>query len=221
VPAAPAPPGRARRFAELLGLCGIFLAEPVLTALREGADVFVTRRAGRFDIVALTLLVLFALPLVLFLVEEAVGLLSGTRRGGARRDGLHRVFLGGLGILVVIRLLGDAGLPGPLTVALAVLGGVALWLATARWSGVRLWLQYLGLFPLLLAAWFLATDPVRGLVLDGDGGAGSAASVGDPAPVLLVVLDELPLASLLDEDDRIDAEQYPNLALLAGVLGIL
>ena len=34
-------------------------------------------------------------------------------------------------------------------------------------------------------------------------------------PVLLVVLDELPLASLLDEGDRIDPEQFPNLARLA------
>ncbi|HRK48306.1 MAG TPA: hypothetical protein PK324_21940, partial [Nocardioides sp.] len=35
------------------------------------------------------------------------------------------------------------------------------------------------------------------------------------APVVLVVLDEFPLASLLDEGDRIDAEQFPNLARLA------
>jgi len=196
-------------------LCGIFLAEPVLTALREGADVFVTRRAGGFDVVALTVLVVAGVPLALLVVEEAVGLLGRTPRGVVRRDRLHRVFLGGLGVLVVIRLLGDAGLPGPLTVALAVLGGVALWLATTRWYSVRLWLQYIGLFPVLLGVWFLATDPIRGLVVDADAASGASAAVGDPAPVLLVVLDELPLASLLDEEDRIDADQFPNLALLA------
>ena len=80
---------------------------------------------------------------------------------------------------------------------------------------MRLWLQYLGLFPLLLGAWFLATDPVRGLVLDADAASGASATVGDPAPVLLVVMDEFPVASLLDDDDRIDPEQFPNLALLA------
>ena len=214
MPTAPVSPGRARRFAELLGLSGIILAEPVLTALREGADVFVTRRAGRFDVVGLTLLILFGLPLALLLIEELVGLV-GRRRGPAWRDDTHRVLLGGLGVLVVIRLVGQSGLPGPLTAALAVAGGIALWAAVSRWAGVRLWLQYLGLFPLLLGAWFLATDPVRGLVLDVDGASGESASVGDPAPVLLVVLDELPLASLLDEGDRIDGEQFPNLARLA------
>lgn len=216
MPDTPAPPGRARRFAELLGLCGIVVAEPVLTALREGADIFVTRRAGSSDILALTLLVVVGLPLALLLIEEVVGLLGRTREGVVRRDAVHRVFLGGLGVLVVIRLLGEAGLPGPLTVGLAVAGGVGLWLATSRSTGVRLWLQYLGLFPLLLGAGFLATDPVRGLVLDTDAASGASASVGDPAPVLLLVLDELPLASLLDEDDRIDPDQYPNLAQLAG-----
>ncbi len=214
MPAATASPGRARRFAELLGLSGIILAEPVLTALREGADVFVTRRAGRVDVVGLTLLILFGLPLALLLLEELVGLV-GRRRGPAWRDGTHRVLLGGLGVLVVIRLVGQSGLAGPLTVALAVAGGITLWAAVSRWAGVRLWLQYLGLFPLVLGAWFLATDPVRGLVIDVDAASGASASVGDPAPVLLVVLDELPLASLLDEGNRIDAQQFPNLARLA------
>ena len=82
-------------------------------------------------------------------------------------------------------------------------------------GGARLWLQVLGVFPLLLGAWFLATDPVRGLVLDPASATGDAAAVGAPAPVVLVVLDELPLASILDEDDRIDPEQFPNLAYLA------
>lgn len=215
MPVATASPGRARRFAELLGLSGIILAEPVLTALHEGADVFVTRRAGRLDVLALTVLVLFGLPLALLLVEETVGLLGRTPRGAARRDATHRLLLGGLGVLVVIRLVGQSGLPGPLTVALAVAGGIALWAAVSRWAGMRLWLQYLGLFPLLLGAWFLAADPVRGLVLHADAASGASAPVGDPAPVLLVVMDEFPVASLLDEDDRIDPEQFPNLALLA------
>ena len=200
-----------RRLAELIGLSGIVVAEPVLTALHDGADVLVSRRAEAWHIVALTLLVVLGLPLALFVVEELVGLY----RRGRFRDDLHRLFLGGLGVLVVIRLLGDAGLPGVVTVLLAIVGGVALWWATSRWVGTRQWLQLIGVFPLLLAAWFLFSEPVRGLLTDADSGAGEAAEVAVPAPVVLVVLDELPLASLLDADDRIDAEQFPNLALLA------
>jgi hypothetical protein len=210
VPDRTAPPRRVRRFAETLGLCGIVVVEPLLTALHDGADIFVTRRADPFHVVALTALVVFGLPLLLFLLEELAGLL-----GAEVRDTSHRIVLGGLGGLVVVRLLGDVGLPGILAVVLAVAGGAALFLAVSRWPGPRLWLQLLGLFPVLLGIWFLATDPVRGLVTDPGSASGAAAVVGDPSDVLLVVLDELPLASLLDEDDRIDAEQYPNLAGLA------
>jgi hypothetical protein len=204
-------PGRLRRLAELVGLSGVVIAEPVLTALRKGADVFVSRRADGWHIVVLTLLVLFGLPLVLFAAEELVGLY----RRGFLRDALHRGFLGALGGFAVIRLLGDVGLPGFVTVLLALLGGLLMLIAVTRWDGPRQWLQLLGIFPLLLGAWFLLTDPVRGLLTDTDAAAGDAASVEDPAPVVLVVLDEFPEASILDDQDRIDAAQFPNLAGLA------
>lgn len=203
-------PDRLRRFAELLGLCGVIVVEPVLTALRDGADVFVTRRADPLHIVGLTLLIVAGLPLALFLVEAAAGL-----AGRALQGTVHLVALGGLGALVVIRLLGDAGLPGPLTVLLAAVGGVGLARAAGRFVAVRQWLQLLAVFPLLLGGWFLAADPVRGLVLDPSGTTGEAATVTRPTPVVLIVLDEFPLASLLDGDDRINEAQFPNLARLA------
>jgi hypothetical protein len=177
---------RLRRLAELVGLNGIIVAEPVLTALRDGADVFVTRRAEGWHIVVLTLAIVVGVPLVLLVLEELA----------FRR-----------------RLLGDAGLPGWVVVGLALVGGLGLLVAVTRWDGVRQWLQLLGLFPLVLAGWFLLTDPVRGLLV-GDS-AGDARPVDRPAPVVLVVLDEFPEASLLDAGDRIDAAQFPNLASLA------
>jgi hypothetical protein len=195
---------RLRRLAELVGLNGIIVAEPVLTALRDGADVFVTRRAEGWHIVVLTLAIVVGVPLVLLVLEELAF---------RRRDALHTGFLGALGGLVVIRLLGDAGLPGWVVVGLALVGGLGLLVAVTRWDGVRQWLQLLGLFPLVLAGWFLLTDPVRGLLV-GDS-AGDARPVDRPAPVVLVVLDEFPEASLLDAGDRIDAAQFPNLASLA------
>jgi hypothetical protein len=67
----------------------------------------------------------------------------------------------------------------------------------------------------VLALGFLLADPVATLVFGGDGQGPGAAPIGDPDPVVMLVLDELPTASLLDDDDRISAEQFPNLAALA------
>ncbi len=198
-----------RRLAELLAPCGLIIVEPVLTALRDGADVFVSRRAETLHLVALTLVIVLGVPVALLIIESVVGLAS--RRA---RDGLHRVFLGGLGALVVVRLLGDVGLAGPVTVLLAVAGGVLLWVAVGRSAGVRSWLQLIGVFPILLGVWFLATDPVRSLLVDPGHATGDAAEVDDPAPILLVVLDEFPELSILDDHDAIAADQFPNLAAL-------
>ena len=49
-----------------------------------------------------------------------------------------------------------------------------------RWDGARQWLQLVGVFPILLGAWFLVTDPVRGLLADTDAAAGGAAEVDRP-----------------------------------------
>ncbi len=206
---APDPPGRLRRLAELVGLNGIVVAEPVLTALHDGADVFVSRRAEPWHVVALTVLLVAGLPLLVLLVEEVVGWVRPTAR-----EHLHLLALTVYGVLVGVRLLGQAGLPGPVTLVLVAGIGALLGWSAARFPAVRQWLALIGIFPVLLAVWFLGTDPVRGLVV-GDDGAGEAATVADPAPVVLIVLDEFPLASLLDEDDRVDAEQFPNLAALA------
>ena len=44
----------------------------------------------------------------------------------------------------------------------------------------------------------------------------AAATGGDAAPVVLIVLDELPTASIIDDAGAIDAVRFPNLARLAG-----
>ena len=42
------------------------------------------------------------------------------------------------------------------------------------------------------------------------------AAVTGSTPVVVVVFDELPLASLLDAEGRLDPVRYPNFAALAG-----
>ncbi len=39
--------------------------------------------------------------------------------------------------------------------------------------------------------------------------------VGEPAPVVMIVFDEFPVASLLDGEGNIQAEHFPNFARLA------
>ncbi|HEY8058848.1 MAG TPA: sulfatase-like hydrolase/transferase, partial [Acidimicrobiales bacterium] len=82
-----------------------------------------------------------------------------------------------------------------------------------RIAGIRQFLLYLSPLPLLAAALFLFSSPVSGLVDGGD--AEVVEDVGSDQPVVMLVLDEFPTASLLDDRGQIDASQFPNFARLA------
>ena len=64
-------------------------------------------------------------------------------------------------------------------------------------------------------ALFLFASPVADLLWEDVGVAAGADGDRSP-PIVMVVLDELPLASIVDSSGRLDAEAYPGLARLAG-----
>lgn len=203
-----------RSFLEFLGITGLAVAEPILSSFRKGADVFVLRHAGATDVVGFVAAVVLGPALVLLLFETLFALL-----GRSVRRVVHVILLAGAGGMVVLGTLRDRTSWGPTLLVLGAVAGVALVaVSVVRWPAVRLWLRYLAAFPVLLGLAFLFASPVTEIVL-GRGSAAAAAdgvTVGDPAPVVMIVLDELPLVSLLDEENDINAAQFPNLARLAG-----
>jgi Sulfatase len=203
-------------FFELFALVGFVVAQPTLDVLGKAPDFFLFRRADRGDILILVLAVTVLPALGLWLTEQVAGL-----AGEAARRTLHLLFVAGL--LAVLTLEVGKSLSsvrGPALVAIGVVGGLAGGLLYANWSGLRLWLRYLAPAPLVFALVFLLLSPVSKLVLPQPDGAADADSPGvriNPEhPVVLLMLDELPLTSLLDSSGRIDARLYPNFAKLAG-----
>jgi hypothetical protein len=101
---------------------------------------------------------------------------------------LHVVCVGVLSAALGVLLVGPAG----------VVLGLAAALAYARLPATRTLLTVLGPVPVVLVVLFLVLGETR-----------------PTAPVVLVILDELPVHSLMDADGRIDAQLYPNFARLA------
>jgi hypothetical protein len=202
-------------FFELFALVGFVVAQPTLDVLGKAPDFFLFRQAGRAEILALVLAVTVLPALALWLAELAAGL-----AGERARQVTHVGMVGGL--LAVLALeVGKSLTPvrGPGLVALGVAGGLLGGLVYATWPGLSLWLRYLAPAPLVFALVFLLVSPVSKLVLPQPGGAAAASPSGritPEHPVVLLLLDELPLTSLLDSSGRIDARLYPNFAKLAG-----
>jgi Sulfatase len=196
-----------RAFVELLAVWGFALAQPLLDVFGRAPQQFAFRGAEPATIVAFALVVALAGPLALWLVEVVAGLVHQRAR-----QVLHLVFLGGLVAAFVVqaaRPLAD----GLVLYALGAAGSAAAVVAYQRVEAVRAWLAYTALAPVAFVGLFLLTSPTSRLLNDVD--STGPGDVGNPVPVVMLVFDELPLASVVDEDGTIDAELFPNMARLA------
>jgi len=199
-----------RRLLELAALTGLAFVQPLLDVLGRSPETFVFRRVDGTELIVFAVVVALAPALVLWVV----GLLSGLLGARVRRI----VHLSELAMLLTVAVLvflkSSESLFGQpaLLVALGVagLGG----LAYLRFTGVRLFLAYLSVLPLLAAGMFLVSSPTSSLVSGGE-----YEIVDDPGtttPLVVLVVDEFPTAALLDADGQVDASRYPNFARLAG-----
>lgn len=198
---------------ELLALSALAVAQPLLDLFGRNPEFFVASGSTRPEIVAFALVIAFAVPVLALATEVLALLLVGPK--GAR--GLHGFWFALLGFVFGLALAADLGQDGigmAVLVGLVVAGGlIAL---RHRFAGVRLMLRYLGFAPLLFFALFLFTSATGDLFWAGEAGAEADVQVGADAPVVMVMFDELPLASLLRADGTINETRFPNFTRLAG-----
>ncbi len=207
-PAELPPTGPLQAFLELTALCAFVVAQPVLDVLARGSELLVFGHPGRSEILITVVAVTLLPPLALFTVELAVRTLSGPRAGST----VHRAVIAALAGLYALQLLqARTWFPRLAVVCLSAATAVLAARAYARWDGVRLWMRLASPAPIVFAAVFLFTSPVPDLLAP-PGRAVAGAPNGSGAPVVLMILDELPLASLLGEYGTIDRRLYPNIA---------
>jgi len=189
----------------LAALWAFAVAAPLLDTLGRGAEFFVAHRARPVQIVALAALIALAAPALLALLLAALPL----RVRAAARALVSGALVG------AVALRAAQGLsPAPALVAAALAG--ALGAALLRLRPVRSFLTVLAPAALLIPALFLLHSPVARLVGPAlRTGAWTAGPTGD-APVVVVVFDEFPLASLLDAHGGLDTERLPGFGALAG-----
>ncbi len=205
----PARSGR-RRLVELLVLTGFVVAQPVLDVYGRSSDVFVFRDISGRGVVAFTAVVVLAPPLLLWLLGTVAAGLDA-RLG----TWVHEVTMLVLWSALWVEVLDSLGAPAAVAAPIGVLLGIASAVLFSLRPALRMWVSFASPAPLVFALVFLTMTPVSGLVLPHGGTVAGDARVGRPAPVVMLVLDEFPLASLLGPDGQIDADLYPHVAALA------
>jgi hypothetical protein len=199
-----------RDYAHLAVLSTFALAQPLFDLLRRNPEFFAARGAPGLDIVSFAIL-LVALPPALLLAVELLAGLAGPR---ARRA-LHLSFVALLVALLVVQALKrllDA--PDGVLLALTAAAGIAAAAGYARAPIVRAFMNVLSPAPVVLLALFLLLSPVSKLAFPSEVSARTIAGAAK-APIVVVLFDELPLTSLLDDRGRVDPVRYPAFAALA------
>jgi len=193
------------------GLWGLAVAQPLLDIFGSTPAYFVVNRLSTTEIVLFALAIVTIGPVLLVALEAAAAAVH--ERAGAV---LHLVIVGLLGAAVVLRGLRQLDLTDSVSVLLgAALGGGALAYLYLVSAPVRSGLRYLGLAPILFLLVFVAWSPTAEVLRGEPAATASGATVGAPAPVVILSLDEFPTASLLRVDGSINAERFPEFARLA------
>lgn len=220
-PAAPEPEGGPSRssfgrialrelgaFAELLAVTGLAFAQPLFSVFGDAPDQFVFRGATASDIRWFAVIVLLAVPVACWVVEALIGLVSKP----ARRW-VHLGFVATAAAAFFVQAL-RGPLDGWPLIAVGAVVGVGLAAMIDRFEPARLWIRFVAVAPPVLAVLFLFSSSTSALLDSAE--AKAYGRPAEPAPVVMVIFDELPLGSLLTSDGTIDAELFPNFARLAG-----
>jgi hypothetical protein len=196
-------------YAHLAVLSSFAVAQPLFALLRESPEFLAARGALGFDVVSFAFTLIVVPPALLVAVELLAGLIDrGVRRG------LHLAFVAALVALIAALAIKRSVDPADgVLIALAAALGIAAAAAYARVAVVRSFMNVLSAAPVVFLALFLLLPPVSGLAFPSQPGARSIGGVVR-APIVVVLFDELPLTSLLDDRGHVDAVRYPAFAKL-------
>jgi len=203
--------GPLARALHLVALCGFACAQPLFDVLKAEPSFFVVRGTQPVDFWLFTVGLILCPALLLFAVEYLAGRVSRTLQAG-----LHLVWialLAGLTIAPVLsQLLVESGL---LAAGIALLGGGLVAAVYRRWSVLRTFLDMLSPAPLVFAAIFLSSASIAKLAFPSALKESEFGPIEAKTSLVYIVLDELPLTSLLTSEGEIDARLFPNFARLA------
>ena len=159
------------------------------------------------DVVLVTLGLVLVPPALMVAIEAMLS-------SPSRRRYLHLAFVGALVAAFAFQVLKGDLVP-VLETCLAVASGAGVAFAYDRGPFVPTVLSVLSPIPVLLLVWFLGFSPASELAWPGGGPEVERGTVPRPAPVVVVIFDELSSASLLDRQRRIDEKRWPHFAALA------
>src|SRR3954468_18461924 len=190
-------------------LYALAVSQPLLNLLGNNADFFTSRQLSSGKVLWFALIVGLGIPLLLYAIDTAVSLVS-ENVGWV----VHLVLIFVLTLLLMSQIARKLIEPSGGAIILAALLEGALTALYARSEQLRSIVSLFSPLPLLVLALFLFNTPAHKIVFPGSTAAANV-SVKGHVPVVMLAFAEFTGTTLLDKDNKIDPDLYPNLAALA------
>jgi sulfatase-like protein len=197
-------------FAHLAVLSAFALSQPLFNLLGKNPEFFAARGSPRFDVISFGVLAVLVPPLIGIALELLAGLVHRYARLA-----LHLLFVAALVALFAAELLKKA-IHGSDAVLIVLAVGIGLLaaFAYARAEVVRSFLSVLSPAPLVFLFIFLVISPVSKVAFASEASARTVGGVSR-TNVVVVLFDEFPVNSLMDDRGRVDAKRFPAFGELA------
>ena len=195
---------------QLAVLSAFAVAQPIFDLLGKKPEFFAVRASQPMDLWLLAAALCLTLPLPLILVVM-VSRAIDERLGRCIQGVLSTLLIAAILLPALDRALGAAPW---LELCLALLAGSIGALFLDRWKTAKQLLKILLPVLIIFPAIFMLRPGMSKIWMPGTVDAIPATNA--TTPIVLLIFDELPLASLLAEPQVIDQHLYPNFAELAG-----
>ncbi len=189
------------------GIWALVVARPMYVSIAAGPEAITSIGARRFDLLVLVILVSLLVPTLVALAGLGLRKLASEKVRGGFISGVVAILLGLFCWQQVDTL-------APLIrLVLPVAAAVAFYLLLQRSAFVKNFAVILGIAVPVVIVGFFSSYPIWSEVGPHERSV-DVAIIDSDTPVVMVVFDELPLATLENDAGKIDRKLFPNLALL-------
>jgi hypothetical protein len=197
-----------KRLTVIAGLSAAAFVAPLLDLYGKNPEVFVANRTSVTEI----LLFGFGIALVIPLIAWAVLAMTNAVGGGAADiayESMVAVLALATGFVVSRQVLADN------TVGAVVVALVAAWIVFWLVHHIEVVFQVAAVAIPALIVMFVGTSATARLIWEEPESPDGVSEVAEPAHVVMLQLDEMPLASIMERDGSINEALFPNFARLA------
>jgi hypothetical protein len=193
-------------------LSALLFAQPLLDLIGANVEFLVASKIGREEIYALLVVLCLLVPGAVACIE-LIARMFGQKVSDIVHSGLIFVLSTSIS-LVSLNLLSD--MSGISSIVVAVFAGLVTSFCYLKFSIIRTYFNFLSPAILIIPVYFLLNPQISRLTSSAGGDNGpNGLDALTYTPIVLLIFDEFPMISLLDETGQIDPLRYPNFAALA------